>query len=206
MTLREIADLIIHEFEGGDRSKDSQMDRRDIILKARNYAAAVLKPIYFEKLNEGDRTAVAQAIYSHEGSLAKDEASRQYIEVPDAYMNLHGNRGLHRVFIKGNPYTDFVIQHNPGITSNLDHMLLEGNQFCYIEGRRIIMSKGCKASKGDKIVVQIINPAPSSLAETDQLPASPEQVAEIMRLIRQDYAPVIAIPNDTLNNQNPNIR
>lgn len=206
MTLRELADTVIHQLEGGDKSKDSHLDRRDFILKARQYAALVLKPVYFEKLNEGDGTAISQAIYTHEGTLEKDDGGRQYIEVPDGYMNLTHNRGIHRVFIKGNVFQDFVLQHHPGITSNLDHMQLGGLQFCYIEGRRIYMGSGCKASRADKIVVQTINPAPSSLSETDHLPASPEQIAEIMRLLVAEYMPLLGIPVDTLNNQNPNIR
>lgn len=206
MTLRELSDVIIHQLEGGDKSKDSHLDRRDIMLKARNYAATVLKPIYYEKLNEGDATAIAQAIYTYETTLQKDAGGRWYVQLPDGYMNLWQNRGIHRVFVRGNPFRDFVIQHHPGITSNLDHTELPGVQFCYIEGRNIVMSKGCKATKADKIVVQTINPAPASLAETDHLPASPEQLAEIIRLIVAEYMPLLGIPVDTLNNQNPNIR
>lgn len=204
ITLTQIGDLFLRDFSGGDQSKDSQLDRRDVIKRARYFANAVLKPIYFEKLSEGDRSAIAQAIYSYELSATKDSTGQYYLSIPDSFMALVHNRGVHRIYPKGNPFRDFVIQHNPGISSNLPHMKLAGVQYCYIEGLKVWFGKGCVANKADKFILQIINVAPDAIADTDPLPIMPEQVGEIMRLLKMDYAPVASIPNDYLNNQNAN--
>ncbi len=204
MTLLQIADSIIHVLEGGDPSKESQFDRRDIIFKIKYYAASLLKPQMYQNMDiEGDSAPPAQAIYSHTATL-QQEGDRKFITLPEGYATLARNKGLHRVYAKGNPYKDFVPQYNPGITSNLPHLQIPTNQFYWAEGKDVVFGKGCIAKKADEIVVQTINPAPSSLTESDTLPASNEQVADIVRLIRAEYMPLM--PTDYLNNQNTNSR
>jgi hypothetical protein len=206
ITLKNIADLFIHDFSGGLPSKDTQLDPRDVILKARGYLNKVLKSIWYEKKNEGDNSAISQAIYPYELSLETNDAGQKYVTIPDVYMALPHNKGIHRIYIKGNPFNDLVIQHNPGISSNLPHMKLKNIQYCYIEGNKIFMGKGCAATKADKFVLQIINIAPDALGDTDPIPMVPEQLDELNRLLKMDYAPFAQIPNDYANNQNTNIR
>lgn len=204
ITLKQIADLFLHDFSGGVPSKDSTLDRRDVIKKARGFLNTVLKPVVYEKLSEGDRSAITQAIYTYELSLQEDSTGQKYLAIPDSYMALVHNRGIHRIFSKGNPYNDYVIQHHPGITGNLPHTKIKGVQFAYIEGMKVMMSKGCTAKKSDKIILQIINTAPDAIGENDALPMAPEHLSEVLRLLKQDYFPTVAIPADMTNNQNPN--
>lgn len=207
MTLRNIADLLIHDLSGGVASKDSTLDRRDIIMKARGYLNTLLKPIYFEKKNEGDNSPISQAIYSYELSLEEEAGTKQkYLTIPDVYMALPFNKGINRLYVKGNPNRDFVIQHNPGISGTLPHTKLKNIQFCYIEGMKIKMGKGCTAKKADKLILQIINIAPDALGENDPLPIIPEQLADLNKMLKSDYAPFLQIPADMANNENPNIR
>jgi hypothetical protein len=207
MTLRNIADLLLHDLSGGVPSKDSNLDRRDIIMKARAYMNAVIKPIYFEKKNEGDNSAITQAIYPYEVSLEEESGTKQkYLTIPDVYMALPHNKGIHRLHIKGNPYSDFTIQHNPGISGTLPHTKLKNIQYCYIEGMKIKMGPGCTAKKADKLILQIINIAPDALGDNDPLPLMPEQLAELNRLLKADYAPLLQVPADMANNQSPNIK
>lgn len=205
ITLQQIADLILHDFEGGLPSKESKLDRRDIILKARSFLHTVLKPVMYEKWAEGDKSALSQAIYTYELSLSED-AEGKYIAIPDFYMALPDNRGIHRIYVKGNPYVDFTPQANPGITGNLPHASLKGMQYYTVEGMKIRIRKGSAAKKGDKMMLQIINMAPDALAETASLPLMGEQLAELIRLLKQDYAPFAGVQTDYLNNQNANIK
>jgi hypothetical protein len=208
LTLQKIAQVFVHDFSGGIPSKDSTLDVRDVILKARGYLNTVLKPIYFDKKNEGDNSAISQAIYEYECSLATETTGQKYIAIPDVYMALPHNKGIHRLFIKGDfsSTSDFVIQHTPGISSNLPHMKLKNIQYCYIEGMKIKMAKGCRAKKADKIMLQIINIAPDAIGDSDPLPIMPEQLAELNRMLKIDFAPFAQVPADKLNNQNTNIR
>lgn len=205
VTLNQIADLILHDFEGGIPSKDSKLDRRDIIKKARSFIHTIVKPLYYEKWNEGDKSAIPQCIYSYELSLSED-AEGKYIAIPDFYMSLPDNRGIHRVYVKGNRYADFVIQNNPGVTGDLPHSSMKGVQYCSIEGLKVRMNKGCTAKKADKMILQIINIAPEALADDADLPLMGEQLAELLKLLKMDYAPFANVQTDYLNNNNPNIR
>lgn len=206
ITLLNIADLFIHDFSGGGiPSIDSVLDRRDVIKKARGFISAVVKPEYYAKMNEGDKSAVSQCIYSYELSLETDSEGK-YVTIPDSFMVLSHNRGLHRIFVKGNYANDFVIQHHPGVSGNLPHTGMVGIQYCYIEGKKVRMAKGCSAKKADKIMLQIINPAPDALGENDAIPMGPEHLSEVLRLLKMDFAPFANITSDYLNNNNTNIR
>lgn len=206
ITLNQIADLFIHDFSGGDPSKDSQLDRRDIVLKVRSYINAIIKVETFNKKAEGDNSAVASAIGTYQVTLQQDDTEQKYVDIPDFYLTLPNNKGIHRLYVKGNPFEDFIIQHNPGITSNLPHMKLKGLQFCYVEGNKIKMGKGCTAKKADALILQLIVPVPDSIGPNDPLPILKEYMPEVMTRLKADYAPLMAIPNDYANNQNTNIR
>lgn len=205
ITLNQIADLVIHDFDGGLPSKDSKLDRRDVIKKARSFLHTVLKPVMWEKLDDGDKSAISQAIYSYELDLSEDGEGK-YIAIPDFYMALRDNRGIHRVYVKGNPYDDFVIQHNPGTSGGLPHAQIKGVQYAWIQGLKFRIGKGSSAKKGNKMIMQIINMAPDALLDGDALPIMGEQLSELIRLLKMDYAPTAGITSDYLNNQNTNIR
>jgi hypothetical protein len=207
ITLKNIADLIIHDLSNGVASKDSTYDARDIIMKARVFLNAVLKPVaYFDKWNSGDKSAVTQAIYSYELTVDKDAVGQMYVTIPDFYAVLPNNRGVHRIYIKGNPYADFIPQSNPGISGDLPHTKIKGLQYCYTEGRTTRFPKDCNVKKGDKVILQIINSAPDAVGENDALPATHEQISEVLRMLKADLLPVAQIPADNLNNGNTNIR
>lgn len=205
ITLNQIADLLIHDFDGGIPSKDSKLDRRDIIKKARAFLHTVLKPVEHEKLADGDKSAIAQAIYSYELSLQEDTEGK-FIAIPDFYMALRDNRGVHRLYVKGNPYNDFTIQQNPGISGSLPHASMKGVQYCWIRRMQVRISQGTTAKKADKMILEIINMAPDALGDSDALPIMGEQLAELLRLLKMDYAPFMNVQTDYLNNQNTNIR
>lgn len=207
LTLKKIATLFIHDMSGGGiASKDSVLDERDVILKLRSYLNTVMKPIFFEKKNEGDNSAITQAIYPYELSVQVDDTGKKFVTLPDTYMALPYNKGIWRAFVKGNYTRDFVLQHNPGISSNLPHMKLKDIQYCYVEGLKLKFGRDCTASKADKIIVQILNMAPDVLGENDPLPMVPEQLAEVNNMLKRDFAPFAQIPVDYANNQNTNIR
>jgi hypothetical protein len=191
---------------GGLASKDSVLDERDVILKARSYLNTVMKPIIFEKKNEGDNSAITQALYPYELIVDVDATEQKFATIPDTFMALPDNRGLWRVFMKGNYTRDFVLQHNPGISGNLPHTKLKNIQYCYVEGLKVKFAKGCTVRKGDHIIVQIWNMAPDALGDNDPLPMVPEQLAELNSMLKKDFAPFAQIPQDMLNNQNTNIR
>jgi hypothetical protein len=209
ITLNQVADTFIHDYAGGIMSKDDKikLDRRDIILKVRSYLVPILKTEIFGKWNEGDRSAIASVIASYELSLLTEDTGQKYLSIPDFYMTLPRNMGVHRMYVKGNPLgIDFIFMANPGITGRLPHTKMKNTQYVYIEGRKLYLGAGDIAKKGDKLVLQLIVPAPDTIAAGDPLPILGEHVDQIMTMLKRDYSPVAAIPPDLLNNQNPSIR
>jgi hypothetical protein len=206
ITLKQISDLFIRDWSGGDPSKDSRLHPKEVIKKARVFLNTALKPEYFTKWNDGDKSAITLCIYPYELSLSTDSTGQKYVTLPEAYISLPHNKGVHRVYVKGNPWEDYTIMHNPGVSGTLPHTKIKGNSFCYIEGLKIWMGPGATTSKADRIIAQIICAAPDAVGENDSLPVNPETVTEVLRLLKLDYAPVSQVPVDNLNNQNSNIR
>lgn len=206
ITPKQLADTFISDQSGGDQSKDSGLDVREVILKIKSYIVPLVKGEYFGKLNEGDKSAITQLIATYELSLEVEDTGQKFITIPDFYITLPYNKGIHRLYIKGNPFNDFVIMHQPGISGRLPHTLIKNEQFCYIEAMKVKMGPGCTAKKADKIILQLITPSPDTLGDNDPMPILNEHVAQIMEMLKRGFAPVAMLPNDMANDNNPNIK
>jgi len=206
ISVDQAAQIFIDDFSGGDPSKDSQLDKREIALKIRSLFYSIVKMETFNKKNEGDNSAVTNAIVTYEVTLQQDDTGQKYVNMPDVPATLAYNKGFHRMYAKGNPYEDFIPQMNPGMSSTLPHMKIKGLQYYYVEGMKAKFSKGCTAKKADTIVMQLIVPSPDSIADDQPLPLLKEYMPDILTKLKADYAPLAAIPNDYVNNQNTNIR
>ena len=209
ITLNQIADLMIHDLSGGIMSKDEaiKLDRRDIAMKVRSYLVPLLKGEYFSHLNEGSRSANTSIIATYELNLQTESGTGQkYLTIPEFYMSLPHNKGIHRIFVKGGHFNDITIMKNPGISGALPHTKIKGEVFMYVEGMKIKAGPGFNMSSANKFILQLLVPAPDTLADTDPLPILAEHVDDILTMLKKDYAPLAQVPVDTLNNQNPNIR
>lgn len=201
ITLRKLAALHISDVSGGDQSKDSQIDEREVMLKIRQLMSELLFLKLFEKYNDGDRSPVAQYIASYD-VLIKTETIYRYSDIPEFFITLPSNRGVHRLFEKDKPRKDFIPLENPAVTQDLESANIYKNSYYYIEGMRIYYTKLVNPN-AKYVTMQLIIPAPDTIGKDDPLPIIPEQQSEILRQLKGIET---TVPKDYLNDNNNAIR
>lgn len=202
ITLRKLAYQYLDTVSGGGMTNDSRIDERDVIIKIRQLMQEVLALNYFGKYQEGDRSAVSTYIASYQLTPEIDKELKQTkVAIPEFYMSLPYNRGIHRAFFIDKPYKDFILQHSPGVSSNLPAGKVHGEVYAFVEGFKMVIRNVNQepGSQLPKVVIQLIIPAPDSIGPEDMLPIIPEQQAEILRRLRAEWQP---IPQDLVNNGN----
>lgn len=203
ITLRKLAFQIMDDLSGGGRTTDSKLDEREVILKIRQALNEVMSLKYFEKYNEGDRSAISMYISTYKLTLLNDnDLNRAYITLPEFNASLPYNRGLHRMWIKSDPeQKDIVLSHQPGIGGRLRAGNVSGVIYAYQEGFSVIL-RNVSVEPGEEpetVVTQLIIAGPDSIGINDPLPIVPEQQSEVLKRIMAFYRP---IPQDLAINGN----
>jgi hypothetical protein len=206
-TLKSFAYQFIDDFSGGGKTTDSKLDPRDVILKTRQLLNEVMNLKFFEKYNEGDRSAISMYISTYTLTLEHDsERNIAFVTIPEVHHSLPYNRGVHRAWLKKDSdegeFNDIVLSQHPGIGAKLRAGQVAGIRYAYMEGLKLVLRQTyVDADDPQEVFVQLIIAAPDSIGESDPLPCTPEQLSEVMRRLRAFYVPV---PQDLVINGNPN--
>jgi hypothetical protein len=197
ITLRQIASVHQDRFSGGDRPNKSELSYQEIIFQIRSICNELIKPVYWEKQNEGDRSAITQCIASYELVLTNDPDCA-FVTLPDFYIALPFNRGVWRVYQRalkasGNPTgTEFTICHNPAINLKTRTARYAGINLCWVEGFKIKFynlyaepQQNANIPGTNKVIVQLQVMAPDSIGENDPLPILPEMIDKIYDRLAQ---------------------
>lgn len=207
ITLKQIASVHMDRFSGGDRKSISELTYQDVVFRIRTICNELLVATYFPKYQEGDRGAITQCIASYELTLTND-VDCAYITLPDFYVSLPYNRGIHRVFqrakkAQGNPTgTEYTLTHHPAIGLKTRTSRYAGLKMCWVEGFKIKFYNLYAEAPGanpnvpgtNKVVVQIIVAAPDSIGENDPLPIMPEMIPKIYdRLAQMELNPPLRV-------------
>lgn len=207
ITLRAMAYQFWDDIGGQAISADTRFDEREIALKIRQIMNEVMPMKFYEQWNEGDRGAIDIYISSYELVLQKDTAfDRAIITIPDFFQGAPYGRGIHRVFLKKDPYNDFVRSHNAAIGKNLPAGNVKGVNYYYMEGytmvARNILLEPDDTDEDRKVIVQLLIAAPDKIGINDPLPILPEHQNEILKRLRAQYVPTVP---DLTTNGNPTI-
>jgi len=207
ITLRKLAYQFIDDVSGGGKTTDSKLDEREVILKIRQILNEVMALKYFEKYQEGDRSAISMYISTYSLTVHHDtDLNRAYIALPEFNASLPYNRGLHRMWLKSdNDQRDIVISHNPGISSRIKAGQVAGVNYAHQEGLKVILRN--IAIEPDKepetVITQLIIAGPDSIGKNDPLPIIPEQQSEVLKILMAFYKPT---PQDLVINGNQHER
>lgn len=207
ITLRKLAYLFIDEVSGGGKTTDSKLDERDVILKIRQILNEVMALKYFEKYQEGDRSAISMYISTYSLPVLHDtDLNRAYITLPEFNASLPYNRGLHRMWLKSdNDQKDIVISHHPGIGGRIRAGQVADIIYAHQEGLSVIFRNMAVEpdEEPETIITQLIIAGPDSIDKNDPLPIIPEQQAEVLRRLTASYRPT---PQDLVINANQHER
>lgn len=202
-TLNEISSKILRRLSGGNQSKDSTIDRREVIDDIRHAMAALLKLEILQKRGQsGDKTLPAQYIATYTG-LTITEATDGLMyttTLPENWLSLPYNRGIHIVHLDGQIRDQLIRRNQPHVSTFLRVNQLQGNQGYYVEGNKIIYDTPLKIKKDSKVTVKLVVPAPDTIGPDDPLPILPEQIAQIEEQVFASLSQA-RIPEDRLSDE-----
>lgn len=183
VTLRKIAREIIELESGGARSIDSNLSEAYVIQYVRQASNTVLAPRVYEKMSQDDRSGLHLMIASYEVSVA-GTIPNKYITLPEFYISLPFNKGIHAIAPVEDPTNHFIPRHNPGVSRNLPCADLDPGQYSYWTKGMKVYFDGDQVDFG-KVLVDLVVASPDSIGVDDALPIFPEHQTEIIRIVRE---------------------
>lgn len=206
-TIDNIASQIIRFLSGGNQSKDSVIDRRDIRLRVRQKANALLKLQLLQKREEGDRLLSPYYIATYAGlAIKRDETTKQlYTELPEFFFDLPYNKGLYAVHPDTKPYDLYVRRNNPYVSMSLPCSDLQGQEGYQIEGPRIIYDNS-DLKTTTKMTHKLLLAGADKIGDSDPFPLTPDQVSDVINGVITDMQNILKIPEDRVNNNSAIVR
>jgi hypothetical protein len=205
-TKRSIATEVIKIYSGGNKSKDSGLDVRDVILLVNHVLNHKVKLKFFENYSF-DRSGVdGQYIASFPNiDVTKDTARGEYYSLlPSIYVALPNNRGIRQVSPMKNQRDPFIIRQNGnrGIHSLLPSGNLEGRIGLYPEGSKIWYDADMGKKNITKVLIKLVVASPDNIGENDSLPLDAAAVSDV---IKEVYTILMGRqPHDKINDNNEN--
>lgn len=183
ITLRKIAQEVIRLESGGDPSNDSRYSEAYVILMARQACNKFLQTKVFERMAVDDRSTPQLCIATYEVDVVGDFPNK-YITLPDFYIHLPFNKGLHAIAPVEDPTNHMIPRHNPAVSRNLPCADLDPGQYSYWTKGNKVYFDGEEVDFG-KVIVDLVVAAPDNVAADDALPMYPENVYDVVMLVRQ---------------------
>ncbi len=182
ITLRQIAYQALRPESGGDISIDSNLSEAYAIRYARQAANKMLAPKVFERLSQDDRSGLQLMIVTYEVDVLGDIPA-QYSNIPEFYINLPFNKGLHGIAPIDDPTNFFIPRNTPSVSRNLPCADLEPDQYSF-------WTVGLKAFYDNnidfgKVLMYLAVAAPDSIGVDDPLPIFSEMQYDLILMVRQ---------------------
>lgn len=200
ITLNQLATEVIRGLVGGNKSTDSKIERREVILRLRQKSNELLK---FEQVQKyaltGQKDLMQMGIATYE-CLVYEEGK---VTLPEFYQKIVA------VYPCGGKICDTLIQMNdPYVSSCLAEQVLCGTEcdpdskvgFYYVEQFSLIIKPAPK--DGSKWTVKLFVMAPDSVDVDDPLPIMPEIQSNLINMVIQDMQPQVQTLEDVSADQN----
>ncbi len=153
------------------------------IRYARQASNTLLQPKIFERLSEDDRSMIELMIVSYEVDVEGENPSK-FITLPEFYMNLPFNKGLHAIAPIEDPTAHMIPRHTPGISRNLPCADLDPGQISYWTKGLKVYFDGTELDLG-KVLVDLVVASPDSIGADDPLPIYAEMQYPLVMMVRQ---------------------
>lgn len=198
-TLRKLSHQVIRLLSGGDKSRDSQLDVREVALYVgQTIEALVTENILNEIKKTNGRTIIdglkipSNYIAQFRNLAVKEDVDMKeyYVDIPSSYLSLPNNKGIHQVSGMKNSKQPFIISSNGsiGIYDGLPASFLENRIECYPEGLKLYFNCDIRKHGVTKVLLKIVIGTPSELSLDDPIPLSPSEEKETVDLTASFFA------------------
>lgn len=199
-TLAQITQEIIRQYSGGEQSKDSTLDPREVSLMVLQSLNELVRNEYFENIStEGFHGVSGEYITSYSVSVQKDTVRREaFIIIPSPYIALPWGKGVHEI----SPINDRCNSYIPVINGfnslfqGLPAGNLEKRTGFYPEKNKIFFTKDITGQGVQKVLLKLV------VAVGDDVVIDPASelsvVTKVLTLLKSRGE------QDKINDNNPN--
>lgn len=209
VTLNQLAYQIRQDISNGRPSKDTPYNIDYIILKIREALNEVLALEITRRRGNGrddDRSIPSTyiATYLDQEILNETSTGRDYVTLPDFYINLKYDKGIHAIAPMKNPLKTMIRIPDPMVYSNLAAGELEGDNFgYYVEDQKAYFMKKIR-DRVDSVIIKLVVAAPDKYSVDDVLPLSPENIIQVQERVKETM--ISRGIQDKINDQNKDIQ
>ena len=188
-TLATLSQQIIRVISGGDQSKDSQLDVREVALYVGQTIEELIKDDMLSDYKSGIKIGDPHipsnyiATFRNLPVVGDEETHQWYVDIPSSYLSLPNNMGIYQVSGMKNIRKPYIISDSGsiGIYDGLPASYLEGRVECYVEGLKLYFNCNARKKGITEVMLKIITGAPSNLGMNDPLPLSPSEAKKIVQ-------------------------
>jgi hypothetical protein len=205
ITLNKLAEQVMLQILGGDKSKDSELEMPDVVLLMRQ---VISEAVRIDTLNgwkiEGEKETSFHYIWSKSDiEVVWDKSTNQcYSIIPWVPLQLPRNRGIHEILpnkypAKGGPKPFIPVL--PGQISMVYDLIEKDDVVFWPEGSRVYYHKNI-TSDSTKVTMKIIVPTPHDLDPDTDFYLPDDMQAIVIMKVKQMLMP--DMPQDKINNSN----
>jgi len=203
--LDQMTELVHLKLAGGDISKDSPFDRREVKLHIENALNNKLRIDLFENYSES-KEIQGHYLATFTSIPVQYDATRQlsYLDLPARYVSLPRNRGLFSIGAEGNQANSYIptMAGSLNFSTTRQTPFLEGQVGYYPEGSKAIFTSDISNAGANSIntEVQLVIAADGDTFDVF-VPANIE--AEVIEYVYQTMAN--KSPEDKVNDNNETV-
>lgn len=190
-TLRKLSHQVIRVLSGGDKSRDSQLDVREVSLYVGQTIETLVKEDIISEIKKVNGRTTIDGLKIPSNYIARfknltviedADMKEYYTDIPSSYIALPNNKGIHQVSGMKNSKQPFIVSSNGsiGIYDGLPASFLEGRIECYAEGLRLYYNCDIRKRGIKKVLLKIVMGTPSDLTLDDPIPLSPSEEKEVV--------------------------
>lgn len=162
-----------------DNSED-QLSKNYVVLLARQALNKLLAPKIFENLNGDDRGTLPLMVVQYTVSVTGESPNKK-ITLPEFYVNLPFNKGIHGVATVEDPTNFGIPRLNPSVSRNLPCSDLDPGQFSWWTiGYNLYFDEHFEYAK---VLLYLLVAAPDTIGESDPLPIFPEMQLDLVNIL-----------------------
>ena len=202
ITKYALAELALRRLSGGDISKDSEINIREMMLAVSQARDFVVRQELWQLLAMGEVDIAGEYITTYEDvAIHKDDKKNLYYsDIPANYINLPKDMGVYQISLMQDQFNSFVPTSSTffSMYRGLLSQDLGGRKGYFVEGKRVYYTNMASADDIEKALFKLVVSS-SEVDEDDIFPIPADKEMEVINMAVQSYLQMKQIPNDQLN-------
>lgn len=207
ITLEHLAEQIILDLSGGDKSKDSEIEMPDVILKIKQVASFLIKTNIVENIRYGGLSDISHHYINVETDIPvsfNTTYNQCYALLPMVPLSLPDNKGVKEVGSQKGGCVVFARIKSGQV--NMIKDIIQDEIFYWPEKDRVVFHKDIRG-KYSKVTMKLVAANPDDLADDEPFYLPPDMQAMVIQkvedLMRSPALGPNMAPVDKSNDNNP---